>query len=133
VCCVRPQSNASPLSLAAILSFRITDAANSLAGGLAISLFLDLWHQEDLCRAEVVSLVRSRTPCQGVGAAALRCILSASRQVQPVAGNSRQLAATHKCRQYIPTLRATPTRHLFVPCSTIQRLLSTQSLQKVHH
>jgi len=90
-------------------------------GGLAVGLLLDLWHQEDLCRADVMTLVRSRTPCQGVRSAALRCmlLLSADRQVQPVAGSSRQLAATLKCRQYIPTLGAAPTRHLHVGSRSI--------------
>jgi len=37
-------------------------------------------------------------------------LLSADRKVQPVARSNRQLAATHKCWQYIPTLGAAPTR-----------------------
>jgi len=112
----------------------------ALAGGF--SLLLDLWHQEDLCRAEVVSLVRSRTPCQGVRAAAFRCmlLLSANRQVQPVVGSSRQLAATRKCRQYVPALGAAPTRHLYVGSRSIMAgsfcqfaLRSAESADVVQH
>jgi len=69
------------------------------------------------CRSDVV---RSRTPCQAVPAAALRCMLLLSANWQePVARSSRQLAATNKCRQYIPTLGAAPTRHLHVGSRSI--------------